>query len=88
MPKFVTIGYGDEAGYQRTPQEIRDAAHAHDDRLKESGAVMGIAGLPIQVRNPEGDSVQTTTGPYLSSSLILAKLFSSRSIRPARWRMA
>lgn len=72
MPKFVTIGYGDEAGYQRTPQAVRDAAHAHDVRLKQGGAIMGIAGLPVQVRNPEGEIVQTTTGPYLSSSLPVA----------------
>ena len=72
MPKFVTIGYGDEAGYQRTPQDVRDAAHAHDDKLKQGGAIMGIAGLPVQVRNPEGEIVQTTTGPYLSSSLPVA----------------
>jgi hypothetical protein len=72
MPKFVTIGYGDEAGYQRTPQHVRDAAHSHDEQLKQGGAIMGIAGLPVQVRNPEGEIVQTTTGPYLSSSLPVA----------------
>ncbi len=53
MPKFVTIGYGDEAGYNRTPQGLRDAAHAHDAVLRERGALMGIAGKPVQVRNPE-----------------------------------
>ncbi|TIX61682.1 MAG: transcription initiation protein, partial [Mesorhizobium sp.] len=26
MPKFVTIQYGDRAGYDRTPQPVRDAA--------------------------------------------------------------
>lgn len=34
MPKFITIGYGDRAGYEKTASEIRDAAHANDDRLK------------------------------------------------------
>ena len=34
MPKFVTIGYGDREGYDRTPQEVRDAAHAHEAELK------------------------------------------------------
>lgn len=29
MPKFLTIGYGDREGYDRTPQRLRDAAHAH-----------------------------------------------------------
>jgi hypothetical protein len=33
MPKFVTIGYGDEVGYERTAPEVRDAAHAHDATL-------------------------------------------------------
>ena len=64
MATFITIGYGDEAGYQRTPQELRDAAHAHDDRLVEGGAVMGIAATPVQVRNPEATGVTTTTGAY------------------------
>ena len=27
MPRFVTIGYGDRAGYDRTQLAIRDAAH-------------------------------------------------------------
>jgi len=26
MPKFVTIGYGDQAGYDRTPRDVREAA--------------------------------------------------------------
>ena len=34
MPKFVTIGYGDLAGYERTSKDVRDAAHAHDAELK------------------------------------------------------
>ena len=29
MAKFVTIGYGDRDGYDRTDQSVRDAAHAH-----------------------------------------------------------
>lgn len=53
MPKFITIGYGDRAGYDRTPQAIRAAAHAQDAKLVSEGAVMGIAGAPVQVRNPE-----------------------------------
>ena len=43
MPKFLTIGYGDQSGYDRTPAVLRDAAHAHDERLREDGAVIGIA---------------------------------------------
>ena len=35
MPKFVTIGYGDRAGYERAQKDVRDAAHAHDAQIKE-----------------------------------------------------
>ena len=72
MPKFVTIGYGDEAGYNRTPQGLRDEAHAHDAVLRERGALMGIAGKPVQVRNPLAKAVETTEGPFLSSPLPVA----------------
>ena len=66
MPKFVTIGYGDQKGYDRTAVAIRDAAHAHD------GVLMGIAGTPVQVRNPNAAQVETTNGPFMTSSLPLA----------------
>jgi hypothetical protein len=72
MPKFLTIGYGDEAGYNRTPASIRDAAHASDARLREAGAIIGIAGSPVQVRNPEGQGIQTTAGAFMRSDLPLA----------------
>ena len=44
MPKFVTIGYGDQAGYDRTSQPVRDAAHEQDARLRAEGALMGKVG--------------------------------------------
>ncbi len=44
MPKYVTIGYGDQEGYDRTAAAIRDAAHAHDAKLQKDGVLMGIAG--------------------------------------------
>ena len=72
MPKFVTIGYGDEAGYQRTPESVREAAHQHDAKLVASGAQMGIAGKPVQVRNPDDRGVETTSGPYLRAALPIA----------------
>ena len=53
MPKFITIGYGDREGYDRTAKSVRDAAHAHDEVLQKGGALMGIAGPPVQVRNHE-----------------------------------
>jgi hypothetical protein len=72
MPKFVTIGYGDQAGYDRTPEAARQAAHAHDAALVRRGVVMGIAGKPVKVRNPKGAGVQVQPGAYLSSGLPVA----------------
>ncbi|MBN8994566.1 MAG: transcription initiation protein [Rhizobiales bacterium] len=72
MPRFITIGYGDQAGYDRTPEAIREAAHAHDTYLRERGVVIGIAGMPVQVRNPEDTGVRAVEGPYLSADLPIA----------------
>ncbi|KFC74581.1 YCII-related domain protein [Bosea sp. LC85] len=72
MPKFVTIGYGDREGYDRTPVAVRDAAHAHDATLRKDGVLMGIAGDPVQVRNPDAARVETATGPFMTSSLPVA----------------
>jgi hypothetical protein len=72
VPKFLTIGYGDQAGYDQTPEAIRNAAHAHDAELIGQGAVMGIAGEPVLVRNPEDTGVATSPGPYLHSDLPIA----------------
>jgi hypothetical protein len=72
MPTYVTIGYGDQAGYERTPSKVRDAAHAHDDELKRNGVMMGIAGSPVQVRNPEAAGVQTEDGAFMSAPLPIA----------------
>ena len=44
MPKFITIGYGDRKGYDNTTASIRDAAHAHDARLRRSGGTNGGRG--------------------------------------------
>jgi hypothetical protein len=72
MPRFVTIGYGDRAGYDRTTPAIRDAAHAQDAALVVRGAVMGIAGSPVQVRNADDAGVRTTEGPFMTTSLPVA----------------
>ena len=72
MPKFVTIGYGDRAGYDRTDAAVRDAAHAHDARLRDSGVLMGMAGTPVQVGNPDAGRVETKTGSFMSSALPVA----------------
>jgi hypothetical protein len=72
MPRFVTIGYGDRDGYERTPEPIRAAAHANDEKLRQGGALMGIAGRPVQVRNHEAAHVETTDGPFMASALPVA----------------
>src|SRR5262245_31361778 len=72
MAKFVTIGYGDKAGYDRTEPTVRDAAHRHDARLRAAGALLGIAGQPVQVRNPDDRGVQTRKAAYLRSELPVA----------------
>ncbi|PWU44392.1 transcription initiation protein [Micromonospora globispora] len=72
MTKFVTIGYGDQAGYDRTDASVRDAAHAHDARLRQDGVDMGIAGPPVQVRNHDATGVTTEDGPFMSSALPVA----------------
>ena len=72
MPKFVTIGYGAQEGYDRTAPAIRDAAHANDAKLQRAGALMGIAGAPVQVRNHEAKRVETTEGPFMSAPLPVA----------------
>jgi hypothetical protein len=72
VAKFITIGYGDESGYERTSQDLRDAAHAHDAALASRGAIAGVAGVPVQVTNHQGNGVQTQDGPYLKSDLPVA----------------
>ncbi|TDD99001.1 YciI family protein [Jiangella asiatica] len=72
MATFITIGYGDSAGYERTDGAVRDAAHEHDARLRDGGAVMGIAGAPVQVRNHDGAAMRTTPGPFMHSDLPIA----------------
>jgi hypothetical protein len=72
MLKFVTIGYGDQAGYDRTDPAVRDAAHKHDESLLAAGALMGIADHPVQVRNHDGAGVVTSEGPFMHSELPIA----------------
>jgi Uncharacterized protein conserved in bacteria len=72
MPRYVTIGYGDRDGYDRTAPILRDAAHAHDRELLASGAIIGTAGKPVQVRNHDGTGAETTAGAYLRSDLPVA----------------
>ena len=72
MPKFLTIGYGDRDGYDRTPEVIRETAHEQDAKLVAEGAIMGTAGEPVQVCNPEGSGIKTKEGPFMSAALPVA----------------
>jgi len=72
VPRFITIGYGDQEGYDRTPQPIKDVAHERDAKLVSEGVLMGIAGTPVQVRNPEGAGVATREGSFMKSALPVA----------------
>ena len=72
MAKFVTIGYGDQDGYERTDAAVRDEAHAHEVRLRAAGAEMGIAAPPVQVRNHDGAGTTTESGAFMSAALPVA----------------
>jgi hypothetical protein len=72
MARFVPIGYGDRGGYDRTDPALRDAAHEHDERLRQAGAEMGIAGSAVQVRNHDAAGVETQAGPFMRSALPVA----------------
>ena len=72
MPKFVTIGYGDREGYDRTDAAVRDAAHRHDAQLRSGGAEMGTVGVPVQVRNHDAVETVTERGPFMRSALPVA----------------
>jgi hypothetical protein len=72
MATFVTIGYGAASGYERTSPALRAAAHAHDALLVAGGAVVGVAGAPVQVRNHDGAGTRIQDGPYLRSDRPIA----------------
>jgi hypothetical protein len=72
VAKFITIGYGDQAGYDHTAGTVRAAAHQHDDRLRAAGALVGVAGTPVQVRNHNGAGAETADGPFMRSELPIA----------------
>jgi hypothetical protein len=68
----VTIGYGDEAGYERTAQQVKDRAHGVDEAMREAGAVSGMAGKPVQVRNHGDAGTTTEDGSFMTSGLPVA----------------
>ncbi len=90
MPTFLTIGYGDRAGYEATSPALREEAHTHDAWLVWQGAVVGRAGAPTQVRNPEGTGARASTGAFLRADLPVAgfAVFEAPSLEEAVARAA
>jgi len=84
--KFVTIGYGDQAGYDRPHVAVREAAHALDARLMQDGLVMGVAEPPVQMRKHDGAGVTAEDGPFRSVPLPVFR--SSDARRGHRHRVA
>jgi hypothetical protein len=72
MARFITIGYGDRAGYDQTHESVRNSAHEHDQLLRARGALVGTAGEAVQVRNPDAKGVQTAQGAFMQSDLPVA----------------
>jgi hypothetical protein len=72
MARFLTIGYGDRAGYDNTPQHVRDAAHEHDAHLIREGAITAMMLSPVCVTNKHDEGTQVTPGPFMRSDLPVA----------------
>jgi hypothetical protein len=72
MPRFITIGYGDRAGYEQTDESVREAAHEQDAVLQASGVLMGVAGDPVQVRNHDAAGMRTNAGAFMRADLPVA----------------
>ncbi|MEE4208545.1 MAG: hypothetical protein V2I43_04675 [Parvularcula sp.] len=72
MATFLTIGYGNRKGYDAAPQAAKVAAHRQDAALLAEGAIIGIAGSPLQVRNLHGSGTAIMKGAFMSSDLPIA----------------
>jgi hypothetical protein len=72
LPTFLTIGYGDRAGYDATADSVKAGAHDHDAALVARGALAGIAGAPVQVRNHDNAHVDVQHGAFMRSDLPVA----------------
>jgi hypothetical protein len=72
MPTYLTIGYGDRQGYDATPRELRDTAHAHDAALAAAGAVIGTLATPVRVTNTQGRGTSVEPGAFSRPPLPVA----------------
>ncbi len=69
MPRYLTIGYGERAGYDNTPKDLRDAAHEHDAQLVREGAVTAVMLPPVRVTNKHGQGTQVASGSFMRSDM-------------------
>ena len=69
MATFITVGYSVTAKGTITDVSMRNAAHAHDAELRQSGVLIGVAGKPTPIRNRDASGIETKDGPFMSSSL-------------------
>jgi hypothetical protein len=72
MPRFLTIGYGERAGYDGTPPALRNAAHEHDAQLVRDGAITAMLSEPVCVTNKHDHGVHTSPGAFMRSDLPVA----------------
>lgn len=72
MPRYLTIGYGERAGYDATPLELRTAAHEHDAQMTRDGAITAILSEPVRVTNKHDEGVHTAPGAFMRSEMPVA----------------
>ena len=68
MARFVTIGCGDRVGYERTEPAVWEPAHDQDARLQAEGALVGVVGDPVQVRNHDHTGLERPEDPLCGRS--------------------
>jgi hypothetical protein len=56
----------------RVMSEPRSHSRRRSCARCEVAKLMGIAGAPVQVRNPEAAKIETADGPFMTSSLPVA----------------
>lgn len=73
MQKYLSVGFGFQAGSERSAPAIRDATRLqHDERMQARGAIIGIAGLPAQVRDHGRATMEIFEGLLPTAILPLA----------------
>ena len=60
---FITIGYGDRDGYERTDPAVRDAAHAHDERVRATACSWASPASRSRCATTTARACETDAGP-------------------------